>query len=184
MKRRFYSTNSLPGKPDVGAIQYFRTMYPNTPERIEETSLLAQQHGIEYRYPFLDVKLLEFFYSLPSEYKYKDGMGRYLFRMALEEILPEKIRMRFDKGGNTIPNVLARALEDEEIFRKIIEEGRLMNHYHYVDYNKLHEMLDSFKKMGDLKQRDYGLREFQSAMSVLILQNWQREGKIDIGIKC
>ena len=168
----------------MGAIQYFRTMYPNTPERIEETSLLAQQHGIEYRYPFLDVKLLEFFYSLPSEYKYKDGMGRYLFRMALEEILPEKIRMRFDKGGNTIPNVLARALEDEEIFRKIIEEGRLMNHYHYVDYNKLHEMLDSFKKMGDLKQRDYGLREFQSAMSVLILQNWQREGKIDIGIKC
>ena len=184
MKRRFFYTNSLPDKPDVRAIQYFRLMYLNIPERIEETSFLAQQHGIEYRYPFLDVKLVEFFYSLPSEYKYKDGMGRYLFRIAMKKILPEKIRMRTDKGGNTIPYVFARVLKDEKIFRKIIEEGRLKNHYHYVDYDKLDDMLDSFKKMGDLKQHDYGLREFQSAMSVLILQNWQREGKVDIGIKC
>ena len=102
----------------------------------------------------------------------------------LEEILPEKIRMRFDKGGNTIPNVFARALKDEEIFREIIEEGRLKNQYHYVDYGKLNEMLDSYKKEGKLKRRNYGIREFQSSMSVLILQKWQREGKIDIGIKC
>ncbi len=182
MKKRFYYTPFLPGNPTVRDIQYFRIMYPNIPERIEETSLLAQQHGIEYRYPFLDVKLVEFFYSLPSEYKYKDGMGRYLFRIAMEEILPEKIRMRLDKGGNTIPNVFARVLKDEEIFRKIIKEARLKNHYHYVDYDVLDDMLDSFKKMGELKQGDYGLREFQSSMSVLILQKWQREGKIEIGI--
>ena len=182
MKKRFYYTPFLPGNPTVRDIQYFRIMYPNIPERIEETSLLAQQHGIEYRYPFLDVKLVEFFYSLPSEYKYKDGMGRYLFRLAMEEILPEKIRMRSDKGGNTIPNVFARVLKDEEIFRKIIKEARLKNHYHYVDYDVLDDMLDSFKKMGELKQGDYGLREFQSSMSVLILQKWQREGKIEIGI--
>ncbi|MCP4310026.1 MAG: hypothetical protein GY790_02065 [Bacteroidetes bacterium] len=184
MKRRYFYTNSLPAKPDVRAIQYFRIMYPNKPERIEETLLLAQQHGIEYRYPFLDVKLLEFFYSLPSEYKYKDGMGRYLFRKAMEDILPEKIRMRTHKGGNTIPNVFVRVLKDEEIFREIIDEGQLKNHYHYVDYDKLHEMLDSFKKMGESKQHDYGLKAFQSPISVLILQRWQREGKIDIGIKC
>jgi len=184
MKRRFFHSNSNPDKVDVRAIQYFRLMYPNIPERIEETALLAQQHGIEYRYPFLDVKLLEFFYSLPSEYKYKDGMGRYLFRKAMEEILPKKIRLRTSKGGNTIPNVFVRVLKDEEIFREIIDEGRLKNHYHYVDYDKLHDMLDSFKKMGELKQQDYGLRAFQSPMSVLILQKWQREGSIDIGIKC
>ena len=183
MKRRFYYTPFLPDKPTVRDIQYFRIRYPNIPERIEETSLLAKQHGIEYRYPFLDVKLVEYFYSLPSEYKYMDGMGRYLFRLAMEDILPEKIRMRFDKGGNTIPNVFARVLKDEEKFRKIIKEAQLKNHYHYVDYDVLDDMLESFKKLGELKQGDYGLREFQSSMSVLILQKWQREGKIDIGIK-
>jgi hypothetical protein len=45
-------------------------------------------------------------------------------------------------------------------------------------------MLDAFKGVGELKQKDYGLRAFQSPISVLILQKWQREGRIDIGIKC
>jgi asparagine synthase (glutamine-hydrolysing) len=184
MKRRFLSSTPLSRKPDVRAMQYFRIMYPSIPERIEETSLLAQEQGIAYSYPFLDRKLLEFFFSLPSDYKYKDGMGRYLFRMAMKGILPEKIRMRTDKGGNTIPNVFARVLKDEEVFRKLIEEGRMKNQYHYVDYEKLHEMLDSFKKTHQLKGQEYGLKEFQSPMSVLILQKWQREGKMDIGIKC
>ena len=133
MKKRYFHSHSFPQKADVRVMQYFRIMYPNKPERIEETALLAKKHGIEYRYPFLDVKLLEFFYSLPSEYKYKDGMGRYLFRMAMKGILPEKIRMRMDKGGNTIPNVFDRLLHDEKIFRDTIVEGRLKNQYHYVD---------------------------------------------------
>lgn len=183
MKQRFFQSTPIQEKPDVRSIQYFRLMYPNIPERIEETSLLARQHDIDYRYPLLDVKLLEFFYSLPSEYKYKEGTGRYLFRMAMKDILPEKIRTRTNKGGNTIPNVFARVLKDENIFREIIEEGRLKNQYHYVDYDKLHEMLDSFKQIGDLERKDYGLKSFQSPMSILILQKWQREGRIDIGIK-
>jgi len=184
MKQRFIDSNCYPHRAGVRGIQHFRIMYPNIPERIEATYLLAQEYGIEYRYPFLDVKLLEYFYSLPSDYKFRDGMGRYLYRKALKENLPEKIRMRTHKGGNTIPYVFDRVLKDEEKFREIIDEGRLKNQYHYVDYKKLHDMLDSFKKMGALKQQDYGLREFQSAMSVLILQKWQREGKMDIGIKC
>jgi asparagine synthase (glutamine-hydrolysing) len=184
MKRRFFYSNPTPAKPDVRAIQYFRLMYPTIPERIEETALLAKKYGIEYRYPFLDVKLLEFFFSLPSEYKFKDGWGRYLFRMVMEGVLPNIIRMRADKGGNTIPNVFARVLKDEEIFREIIDEGRQKNQYHYVDYERLDYMLSALKDMGAIKQEDFNLRAFQSAISVLILQKWQREGETDIGIKC
>lgn len=184
MKRRFFRGPSLPDRPDVRNMQYSRIMFPNIPGRIEETALLAKQYGIEYRYPFLDVKLLELFYSLPSEYKVKNGMGRYLFRLSMKGILPEKIRMRTDKSGYTIPGVFSRILKDEQIFREIIEEGRLKNRFHYADYNKLHKMLDSFKKMDEFKRPDYDLRAFQSAMSVLILQKWQRTGQIDIGIKC
>jgi len=184
MRSSFYSSHSFPVKPEVRAMQHFRLNYPHIPERIEETSLLAEPNGIEYRYPFLDVRLVEFFFSLPSDQKVKDGTGRYLFRQALKGILPEKIRMRSDKGGNTIPNVFARVLKDEQRFRELIEESRIKNKYHYADYRKLDRMLDGFGKMGGSKRQSFGLREFQSAMSVLILQKWQREGKIDIGIKC
>ena len=122
--------------------------------------------------------------DLARKYKIRDGLGRYLFRMATEEILPDKIRMRADKGGNTIPNVFNRVLKDEGIFREIIEEGRKKNQYHYVDYEKLDGMLGSLKNTGAIKQEDFNLRAFQSAISVLILQKWQKEGKVDIGIKC
>jgi len=184
MKRRFFRNYVFPKNPDVRDIQHFRLMHPNIPGRVEETGLLAQQHGIEYRYPFLDVKLIEFFYSLPSEYKFRNGQGRYLFREAMKGILPDKVRLRTDKVGTTIPYVLARLLKDEEIFRDLIEEGKLNNRFHYVDYKKLLEMLDTFKKMGELKRWNFGPREFLSPMSILILQKWQREGKLDIGIKC
>jgi len=184
MNKRFFSNIGFPGKADVREFQYFRLMHPNIPVRMEETDLLAQQHGIEYRYPFLDVKLVGFFYSLPSEYKYKNGQGRYLFRKAMEGILPDKVRLRTDKAGTTIPNVLARVVKDEGVFREIIEEGRGNNSYHYVDYDKLHGMLDTFKQFGDPKEYNIPPRSFLSPMSVLILQKWQREGKIDIGIKC
>jgi asparagine synthase (glutamine-hydrolysing) len=165
-------------------LQYFRIKYPNIPERIEETSLLAEKYGLTYVYPFLDIKLLEFFYSLPSEFKFKDGVGRILFRQAMKGILPEEIRNRKDKGGNTIPNVFIRVLKDEGLFRELIEEGRQNNQFHYVDYNKLHDMLDSFKAKGRSNKQQYSLRAFQSPISVLLLQKQQREGKIDIGIKC
>jgi asparagine synthase (glutamine-hydrolysing) len=184
MRRRFFQTNPPPVKPDVRAMQYFRLMYPNIPERMEETALLAQQHGLEYRYPFLDVKLVEFFYSLPSEYKFRDGMGRYLFRQIMDGILPDKIRMRTHKSGTTIPNVFARVFTDRERFQKMIDQSRQRNRYHYVDYDKLQTMLDILKNKEAFKEEDFDLRAFQSAMSVLILQQWQRDGKIDIGISC
>jgi len=184
MKRRYFSIIGFPNNADVRELQYFRLMHSNIPVRMEETDLIAHQHGIEYRYPFLDVKMVEFFYSLPSEYKYKEGQGRYLFRKAMEGILPDKVRLRIDKVGTTIPNVLARVVKDEEVFRELIEEGRSNNSYHYVDYDKLHGMLDTFKQFGDPKAYNFSPRTFLSPMSVLILQQWQREGRINVGIKC
>ena len=121
---------------------------------------------------------------LPSEYKFRDGLARYLFRVTMKGLLPDKIRLRTHKSGNTIPNVFARLWKDEEKFRKTVQEGRLKNHFHYVDYDKLDTMLDALGDPRTFKEKDFDLRAFQSAMSVLILQQWQREGKMDIGIKC
>lgn len=184
MKKRYFERVQIPSDPNLRRRQYKRIMHPHITDRLENSYFLAKAKGIEYRYPFLDVKLIEFFYSIPSEYKYKNGTGRYLFRMAMEGILPEEIRLREDKTGATIPNVMYRIMKDERIFRELIEEGRKNNRFHYVDYNKLHWMLDQFKHEEKRKKMNFAPRAFLSPMSVLILQKWQREGRIDIGIKC
>lgn len=183
MKKRYFKRVFIPNDPDVRRRQYKRIMHPHVSDRLEDSYFAAQEHGLEYRYPFLDVKLIEFYYSLPSEFKYKDGIGRYIFRKAMEGIIQDEIRLRNDKAEAAIPNILYRTVKDEALFRRIIQEGRIKNRFHYVDYEKLYWMLDQFKYR-DKKKINFGLRAFLSPISILILQKWQREGRINIGIKC
>lgn len=184
MKKRFFDYVSFRNIPDVRIRQYDRIMHPHVPDRLETSYTAAQTKRIEYRYPFLDVKLLEFYYSVQSEFKYKDGIGRYLFREAMKGILPEEIRMRDDKTYITIPNIYSRLIQDESKYREIIIEGKKNNRFHYADYKKLLQMLNSFRDKKNFERNEIGITPFLSTISVLILQKWQREGKIDIGIKC
>ncbi len=101
----------------------------------------------------------------------------------MEGIVSDKIRLRQNKSGATIPNIFNRINKDKEAFIEVITEGRKNNKFHYVDYDILLEMIDFLE--GDMKgKQKFRPRAFLSAISVLVLQKWQREGSIDIGIKC
>ena len=77
-----------------------------TTERLENFALLSETYGLEYRFPLLDIRLLEFFLSLPPELKYQDGTDRYLIRHAMEGILPDTIRLRKNKDISECPDHL------------------------------------------------------------------------------
>jgi hypothetical protein len=65
---------------------------PNSHEvrmRIEYSSIVAKKMGFDYRYPLLHPKLLEFFLSLPLEQKRHQGVGRYIMRRYLMEMIPD-----------------------------------------------------------------------------------------------
>lgn len=57
----------------------------------------------ELRLPFLDHKLVEFVFSLPSEYKIRDGWTKYVMRKAMEDVMPKEITWRTDKIGYEPP---------------------------------------------------------------------------------
>lgn len=59
--------------------------------------------SIETRLPFLDYRLVEFVFSLPVEYKMKNGWSKYILRESMKGILPERVRLRRDKKGFTTP---------------------------------------------------------------------------------
>ncbi len=52
---------------------------------------------VEYRYPFLNKKLLEFCLAVPLKLKIHNGYTRYLVRAGLDKILPPKIQWRTSK---------------------------------------------------------------------------------------
>ncbi|MGB0850861.1 MAG: asparagine synthase (glutamine-hydrolyzing), partial [Bacteroidia bacterium] len=55
--------------------------------------------SIESRVPFLDHRLVEFAFSLPFEWRVKNGVTKRILREALKEVLPTEIYERKDKKG-------------------------------------------------------------------------------------
>lgn len=71
--------------------------------RYEDHNSMSQ--SIEARVPFLDIDLVEFVVSLPSNYKIRNGWTKWIMRQALKDILPEKILKRKWKVGFTTPEI-------------------------------------------------------------------------------
>ncbi|MFN8209101.1 MAG: asparagine synthase (glutamine-hydrolyzing) [Bacteroidales bacterium] len=63
----------------------------------------SMAHSIESRVPFLDYRLVELAFSLPSGYKMKGYQGKYIHRQALRELVPQPILERKDKVGFLAP---------------------------------------------------------------------------------
>jgi asparagine synthase (glutamine-hydrolysing) len=64
----------------------------------------SMRWSVESRVPFLDVRLVEAGYSLPSEAKLHDGRTKVLFRDAMKSIVPTTILQRKDKVGFAAPS--------------------------------------------------------------------------------
>lgn len=58
--------------------------------------------SIESRHPFLDYRLVDFAFSLPDDFKIRNGWQKNIIRDAMVE-MPEEIRFRKDKKGFTTP---------------------------------------------------------------------------------
>ena len=56
--------------------------------RIECWNALGKKHGIRYVYPLLDKRIVEFALALPEQLYYKNGLDRYLYRKAIEPLIP------------------------------------------------------------------------------------------------
>ncbi len=69
--------------------------------RYEDRNSMA--FSIESRLPFLDYRLVEFCFSLPSRQKVRNGVGKIVLRNALKEILPNAVHERIKKIGFATP---------------------------------------------------------------------------------
>ena len=60
--------------------------------RIESWGSSALRDGVEYRYPLLDKRIVEFALGIPEDmFEPQKGYSRYLFRSAVAELLPREV---------------------------------------------------------------------------------------------
>ena len=61
---------------------------------------LGMANSIEARYPFLENEMIQLALSVPSKYKVKNGVNKYILKKSLERILPNDILYRKKMGFN------------------------------------------------------------------------------------
>jgi asparagine synthase (glutamine-hydrolysing) len=91
---------------------------------IEEFGRVAALYAVEPRYPQLDKRLVDFCLRLPSRQKLSQGWSRAIFRRAMDQVLPEKVRWRASKAKFLPPFAAALRKHGREALEETILHPR------------------------------------------------------------
>ncbi|MBL7129796.1 MAG: asparagine synthase (glutamine-hydrolyzing) [Candidatus Omnitrophica bacterium] len=105
---------------------------------LHEDDLNSMRYSVENRSPYLDSKLFEFSYSIPTEYLIQNGYGKYILREAVKGILNEKVRTERKKVGFNASINSAFDLNTEENKDYILENGRIFD---FVRRDRIEQLL-------------------------------------------
>jgi asparagine synthase (glutamine-hydrolysing) len=88
-----------PAHYNLNGVLYFNIFIHGLEELLRYADRNSMAHGREVRLPFLNHKLVEFIFSLPSNFKIRQGWTKWILRKTMEEKLPAEITWRRDKVG-------------------------------------------------------------------------------------
>ena len=121
--------------------------------------------SLECRAPFLDHNLAEFAYSLPLNYKIKNGKGKWILRQLLNKYVPSELFERPKMGfGLPLDSMLRNDLKDiaNELLTPLFKNNDEFLNGIYI------------KKIWDEHQR--GFRNHQFVLwNIIIFQLWRRQ---------
>jgi len=95
-KEAYYST---PPYFNLNGALYFNTITHGLEELLRYADRNSMAHGREVRLPFLSHQLVEFIFSLSSDFKIRNGWTKWLLRKTVNNKLPASISWRRDKVG-------------------------------------------------------------------------------------
>ena len=99
--------------------------------RCEATTNAASFYGVLYRYPLLDIRLLQYLVSLPPRMLYQNGINRYIFRKTIEQWVPKTLAYQPKPPGNMYGWILEayKYDYDHQIEYSLIPENTEMRFY-------------------------------------------------------
>lgn len=114
---------------------------------IEMLNDLAAIYKVEIMLPFFDIRLIEYCLSLPSSQKLNNGYDRYVFRNAMKNTIPDKVRNRTTKADISclIKNEFS-TYNFQELFEEIFDSRSILNNI--VNRDELLKEVDIFKQKG------------------------------------
>lgn len=95
-REAYYTTPEL---GTLNGVLYFNTCIYGLQELLRYADRNSMAHGREIRLPFLSHELVTFVFSLPPNFKIRDGWTKWLLRKSMAKGLPAELTWRRDKVG-------------------------------------------------------------------------------------
>ncbi len=126
--------------------------------------------SLETRAPFLDHQIVEFSWSLPLEYKYNNGVGKYILRQLLYDYIPQKLVDR-KKTGFGIP--LDKWLKGELVeWAEELLDANLLKSQNIFNVTLIRKLWNDHK---------LGYRNNSAILwNILIFQSWYKKNNTTI----
>jgi asparagine synthase (glutamine-hydrolysing) len=130
--------------------QFFQAPLPSILNQYDRASMAS---GVECRMPFMDYRIVEFVFSLPTTSKVGGGFTKRVLREAMNGILPDETRLRKRKIGFNAPIVeWFRGSLQSWMADQMASQNFLQNSY--FDGKKIQADFEQFAK-SDKPQWDY-----------------------------
>ncbi len=101
--------------------QKYRLLKTEVPLRMEAETRYGIAFRLEPRFPMADIRLTQFYLSMPNNLKSEGDMSRNAYRMAIGKYLPELVLNRDNKSGSIAPfRIGQNTRQKQEVILKII----------------------------------------------------------------
>ncbi len=115
-------------------------------EIMTKTDRASMRFSLEMRCPMLDHRIVDFAMRVPMEYKYRDGIKKYILKDILYDYIPKEMMDRPKKGfgvpiGKWLNNELSSQLNKSMAKEFVAEQG-------LFDHSEIQKLADRAKKYG------------------------------------
>jgi asparagine synthase (glutamine-hydrolysing) len=97
-------------RPGVHRMQTALLQFGHLQYRMEAWAAHGAALGLNYTFPLLDRRIMEFALSLPGRMFFRDGWKRWIYRTATEGIVPDRVRWNPDKYDAAATHQLRKIL--------------------------------------------------------------------------
>jgi len=135
---------------------------------LRKVSGTAEIAGIRVRYPFLDRRLAEFSGTIPTSLQLKGSQKRYIFKLAMKDILPKKVLFKKKHGfGVPIGNWFLQDARLKSLAQDILNDPRTRQRGYF--------RTDFYDQITDLHRRDHAAYYGEVIWYLIALELWHRE---------
>ncbi len=128
-----------------------RLMYDETIHSLPQLLHFEDRNGmsfsVETRVPFIDHRLVDYLFQIPAVYKIHNGWRKWLLRLAMKDLLPEKILWRKDKIGFATPES-KWLMNGNNKFKKFMYKNQIKKYTGYITWRAflVNKFIEDYEK--------------------------------------